>query len=251
MTVYKSKSSPFVKEGFIWADKLAKDADHLAASISVASAVHAPEPPMQSASSVRRCGSSLKRRMCPPVSAAHHTMLTPWLSAHTSMLLKATLNPLEDALSEELANSDLPILFLHGVGGLPAYLEMLLQVCRTRPRAHSAMLRHCSQQLASTGVCVCACTTSCHSTPKALAIKQSMSILMTCFCCPTLQVMALGHPVIVVQCPGVSMRLGPVLPADAVVEQVVGVLDKLGVEQACVIGHSYGTHLWLQHRAFV
>ena len=50
----------------------------------------------------------------------------------------------------------------------------------------------------------------------------------------------MGHPVIVVQCPGVSMRLGPVLPADQVVEQVVGVLDKLGVEQACVIGHSYG-----------
>lgn len=58
--------------------------------------------------------------------------------------------------------------------------------------------------------------------------------------CCVLQVMALGHPVIVVQCPGVSMRLGPVLPADAVVEQVVGVLDKLNVDQACVIGHSYG-----------
>jgi pimeloyl-ACP methyl ester carboxylesterase len=52
--------------------------------------------------------------------------------------------------------------------------------------------------------------------------------------------MALGHPVIVVQCPGVAMRLGQVLPADQVVEQVIGVLDKLGVEQACVIGHSYG-----------
>lgn len=52
--------------------------------------------------------------------------------------------------------------------------------------------------------------------------------------------MALGHPVIVVQCCGVSMRLGPVHTADQVVEQVVGVLDKLGVAQACVIGHSYG-----------
>lgn len=59
-------------------------------------------------------------------------------------------------------------------------------------------------------------------------------------CALALQVMALGHPVIVVQCPGVSMRLGPVLPVDEVVDQVVGVLDKLGVEQACVIGHSYG-----------
>lgn len=62
----------------------------------------------------------------------------------------------------------------------------------------------------------------------------------TCWCALALQVMALGHPVIVVQCPGVSMRLGPVLPVDEVVDQVVGVLDKLGVEQACVIGHSYG-----------
>jgi pimeloyl-ACP methyl ester carboxylesterase len=52
--------------------------------------------------------------------------------------------------------------------------------------------------------------------------------------------MALGHPLIVTQCTGVAMRLGPVLAADEVVEQVIGVLDKLGVEQACVIGHSYG-----------
>lgn len=140
MSVYRSKSSPFVKDGLTWADKLAKDADHLAASISVASAVHSPEPPMHSASSVRRSGSSLRRRMCPPVSAAHHAMLTPRLSAHTSMLLKATLNPLEDALSEELANSDLPILFLHGVGGLPAYLEMLLQVRHTPPNTYFMLL---------------------------------------------------------------------------------------------------------------
>jgi pimeloyl-ACP methyl ester carboxylesterase len=78
-----------------------------------------------------------------------------------------------------------------------------------------------------------------------------MYLMLTCFCFLTLQVMALGHPVIVVQCPGVSMRLGPVLPADVVVEQVVGVLDKLGVDQACVIGHSYGKHLWLQHRGIL
>jgi pimeloyl-ACP methyl ester carboxylesterase len=52
--------------------------------------------------------------------------------------------------------------------------------------------------------------------------------------------MALGHPLIVTQCTGVAMRLSPVLSADEVVAQVIGVLDKLGVEQACVIGHSYG-----------
>lgn len=64
--------------------------------------------------------------------------------------------------------------------------------------------------------------------------------------------MALGHPVIVVQCTGVSMRLGQVMSADEVVEQVVGVLDKLDVEQACVIGHSYGKRspvlIWLLQR---
>lgn len=54
------------------------------------------------------------------------------------------------------------------------------------------------------------------------------------------QVMALGHPLIVVQCTGVAMRLSPVMSADEVVERVVAVLDKMGVEQACVIGHSYG-----------
>lgn len=132
-SVYRSKSSPFVREGMSWADKLAKDADHLAASISVASAVHTPELPMQP---VRRSGSSLRRRMCPPAHP-HQPVLTPRLSAHTSMLLKACLNPLEDALSEDLADSNLPILFLHGVGGLPAYLEMLLQV-----RCCSSGLRH-------------------------------------------------------------------------------------------------------------
>lgn len=127
LSVYRSKSSPFVRDGLGWADRLAQDADHLAASISVASAVHAPEPPLPPAGVVRRSGSSLRRRMGPPP-VAHHHGLTPRLSAHTSMLLKACLNPLEEVLSEDLANNEMPILFLHGVGGLPAYLEMLLQV---------------------------------------------------------------------------------------------------------------------------
>jgi hypothetical protein len=55
-----------------------------------------------------------------------------------------------------------------------------------------------------------------------------------------LQVMALGHPLIVVECRAVAMRLGSVSTADDTVEAVVGVMDKLGVEEACVIGHSYG-----------
>jgi hypothetical protein len=55
-----------------------------------------------------------------------------------------------------------------------------------------------------------------------------------------LQVMALGHPLIVVECSSVAMRLGAVATTDEVVEKVVGILDKLNVEEACVIGHSYG-----------
>jgi hypothetical protein len=38
------------------------------------------------------------------------------------------LNPLQGALSEQLGSRDTPVLFLHGVGGLPAYLEMILHV---------------------------------------------------------------------------------------------------------------------------
>jgi hypothetical protein len=55
-----------------------------------------------------------------------------------------------------------------------------------------------------------------------------------------LQVMALGHPLIVVECGAVAMRLGSVSTADDVVGTVVGIMDKLHVEEACVIGHSYG-----------
>eukprot|EP00775_Hariotina_reticulata_P003336 gene3336-3612_t len=43
-------------------------------------------------------------------------------------MLRSMPNPLEDALSDGLGSQDMPVLFLHGVGGLPAYLEMLLQV---------------------------------------------------------------------------------------------------------------------------
>ena len=74
--------------------------------------------------------------------------LAPGLSTHTSFLLRGAANPLQGALSEGLGSADTPVLFLHGVGGLPAYLEMILHV------------------------------------------------------------MGLGHPVIVVEFKGVSMRLG-------------------------------------------
>jgi len=128
--VYRSKSSPFQREGLNWAARLTSDAEHLAASISMASAVHFPEQPLQATGAVKRSGSSLKRRMAPPpAGSANNYMLTPRLSAHTSALLRASLNPLEEALSDDLANNDMPVLFLHGVGGIPAYLEMLLQVC--------------------------------------------------------------------------------------------------------------------------
>jgi pimeloyl-ACP methyl ester carboxylesterase len=204
----KTKSSPFQREGINWADREQLE-EHITASISVASAVHLPEPAVQANITVRGSSGGLKRRMGPPRAALHQQVLTSRLSAHTSMLLRSTLSPLEEALSEDLANNNMPVLFLHGVGGLPAYLEMLLQVRL-----------------------IC------------LQLHRSLEVLFVVMCslphCCCLQVMALGHPVIVVQCPGVSMRLGSVLSADQVVEQVVGILDKLGVEQACVIGHSYG-----------
>ena len=38
-------------------------------------------------------------------------------------------NPLEvEGLKETLGSTDTPVLFLHGVGGLPAYLEMIHHV---------------------------------------------------------------------------------------------------------------------------
>lgn len=128
MSMPRSKSSsPFVRQGLCWSDTVAKYEDHLAASISVASAVHTPEPALPPPGIIRRSGSNARRRFGPPP-VTHHPVLTPRLSAHTSMLLKATLNPLEEVLSEDMANNEMPVLFLHGVGGLPAYLEMLLQV---------------------------------------------------------------------------------------------------------------------------
>jgi hypothetical protein len=146
----RTKSSPFQSpQGLSWAAKLAADAENLAASINVASALHdAPLPAAvevpqaqqaqgqqvqahaqqqallpQLAPAMRRSCSSAKRRTFGTSAPG-----TPRLTTHTSMALRALPNPLEQVLSEELANPDMPVLFLHGVGGLPAYLEMLLQV---------------------------------------------------------------------------------------------------------------------------
>eukprot|EP00882_Tetradesmus_deserticola_P017735 GHRQ01019014.1.p1 GENE.GHRQ01019014.1~~GHRQ01019014.1.p1 ORF type:complete len:122 (-),score=14.02 GHRQ01019014.1:643-1008(-) len=55
-----------------------------------------------------------------------------------------------------------------------------------------------------------------------------------------LHVMGLGHPVISVEFRGVAMRLGKVYTADEVADSVAGILDKLNVKEACVVGHSYG-----------
>jgi pimeloyl-ACP methyl ester carboxylesterase len=60
-----------------------------------------------------------------------------------------------------------------------------------------------------------------------------------------LHVMGLGHPVITVEFRGVAMRLGKVYTADEVADAVVGILDKLNVKEACVVGHSYGEQLQL------
>lgn len=129
-TLERSRSSPFVNTGLAWAAQLAKEEKHLAASISVASAVH--QQPERSATRTEAvCTAKGTIRCCtqPVTEASTQThVLTPRLSAQTSMMLKSNRNPLEEALSEDLANRDMPVLFLHGVGGVPAYLEMLLQV---------------------------------------------------------------------------------------------------------------------------
>lgn len=46
------------------------------------------------------------------------------LSSKASRLLQTSLT---EALSGDMADQELPLLFFHGVGGLPTYLEMLLQ----------------------------------------------------------------------------------------------------------------------------
>ncbi|KAF6257737.1 Alpha/Beta hydrolase protein [Scenedesmus sp. NREL 46B-D3] len=104
----------------------------------------------------------------------------------TSQLLSAGTCPLQQVLSMtglEAASPGLPVLFLHGVGGLPAYLALVLQM------------------------------------------------------------VAAQHPIIAVEFKGVSMRLGKVMTADEVAAAVVGMLDELGVQQACVLAHSYGTFI--------
>lgn len=181
----RSKSSPFEAAGLDWAAQLAADADFLAASINAASAVHTPEPhsphPAVAPATARPARRSFFNRRSKPAAAA--PKLNPYLSTHTSAMLKNMPNPLEDAFQDELGAKDMPVLFLHGVGGLPAYLEMILQV------------------------------------------------------------MALGHPLVIVQFNSVAMRLSSIDTADDAVDKVVGILDKLGVPEACVIGHSYGTFI--------
>eukprot|EP00878_Enallax_costatus_P038634 GHUV01044020.1.p1 GENE.GHUV01044020.1~~GHUV01044020.1.p1 ORF type:complete len:508 (+),score=121.93 GHUV01044020.1:228-1751(+) len=182
-SMVRTKSSPFEAAGFDWAAQLAADADFLAASITAASAVHSPAPPPPApAASPPARKSFLSRRSKP---AGPPPVVNPYLSTHTSIMLKNMPNPLEDAFHDELGAKDMPVLFLHGVGGLPAYLEMILQV------------------------------------------------------------MALGHPLIIVQFNAVAMRLSSIDSADEAVVKVIGILDKLGVPEACVIGHSYGEHGWL------
>jgi hypothetical protein len=46
-------------------------------------------------------------------------LVAPGLSTATSIALRGMQNPLQGALSEGLGSADTPVLFLHGVGGLP------------------------------------------------------------------------------------------------------------------------------------
>ncbi|GLC42878.1 hypothetical protein PLESTM_001392800 [Pleodorina starrii] len=53
---------------------------------------------------------------------------------------------------------------------------------------------------------------------------------------------AAGLPVVAVQYKHVSMRLCSIIPsADDIAAAVVGLMDELGLGQACVVAHSYGT----------
>jgi hypothetical protein len=125
----RSKSSPFQAAGVDWAAQLAADADFLAASINAASAVHgasipiipapaaaAPMPAAQQPRSGWRARMATRRQA---VAAPAQPALVPYLSTHTSVMLKTMPNPLEDALESGLGGKDMPVLFLHGVGGLP------------------------------------------------------------------------------------------------------------------------------------
>ncbi|WIA21765.1 hypothetical protein OEZ85_000927 [Tetradesmus obliquus] len=118
----------------------------------------------------------------PQMSLAH----LPQLAPRTSQLLSAGTCPLQQVLTMtamDAAPPGLPVLFLHGVGGLPAYLGLVLQM------------------------------------------------------------VAGGHPIIAVEFKGVSLRLGNVMTADEVEAAVVGMLDELRIERACVMAHSYGTFI--------
>ncbi|WIA42213.1 hypothetical protein OEZ86_009473 [Tetradesmus obliquus] len=118
----------------------------------------------------------------PQMSLAH----LPQLAPRTSQLLSAGTCPLQQVLTMtgmDAAPPGLPVLFLHGVGGLPAYLGLVLQM------------------------------------------------------------VAGGHPIIAVEFKGVSLRLGKVMTADEVEAAVVGMLDELRIERACVMAHSYGTFI--------
>eukprot|EP00882_Tetradesmus_deserticola_P016268 GHRQ01017366.1.p1 GENE.GHRQ01017366.1~~GHRQ01017366.1.p1 ORF type:complete len:203 (-),score=67.44 GHRQ01017366.1:53-661(-) len=46
-------------------------------------------------------------------------LVAPGLTTATSVALRGMQNPLQGALSEGLGSADTPVLFLHGVGGLP------------------------------------------------------------------------------------------------------------------------------------
>eukprot|EP00878_Enallax_costatus_P011622 GHUV01012131.1.p1 GENE.GHUV01012131.1~~GHUV01012131.1.p1 ORF type:complete len:755 (+),score=214.24 GHUV01012131.1:258-2522(+) len=188
----RSKSSPFEAGPPDWTPF----ADPNSAAAAAARAVDADAAPVVDAADPELAGAGVVSapaacQVHSAVSCASNASVSPLstpplvsgLDTHTSIMLRGQANPLQGALSEGLGSADTPVLFLHGVGGLPAYLEMILNV------------------------------------------------------------MGLGHPVILVEFRGVSMRLGKVFTADEVAETVVGILDKLGVKEACVVGHSYGTFI--------
>ncbi|WIA08349.1 hypothetical protein OEZ85_007789 [Tetradesmus obliquus] len=179
-----TKSSPFMAGPPDWTPFAADGSANGAPSERALSAVSAASSFSAASAAAGSMSGKAGQGSFPSQGAApQQGMVAPGLSTATSIALRGMQNPLQGALSEGLGSADTPVLFLHGVGGLPGYLEMILHV------------------------------------------------------------MGLGHPVITVEFRGVAMRLGKVYTADEVADSVAGILDKLNVKEACVVGHSYGTFI--------
>lgn len=138
-TLSRSKSSPFEAGPPDWTP-FADPNSAAATARAVADAAYAPDS-LEPGTVTQVAGAGVvSAPVASPVfstvSNISSTSVTPvstpplisGLSTHTSVMLRGQANPLQGALSEGLGSADIPVLFLHGVGGLPGYLEMILNV---------------------------------------------------------------------------------------------------------------------------